>query len=51
MINIFYVEVKNEEGEYEPLGVMKLEEALAWCWEHDHCTMRTLFLGDGITPQ
>lgn len=33
MINIFYVEVKNENGEYEPLGVMKLEQALAWCWE------------------
>lgn len=46
MQDVFYVEVENEDGELEPFGIMTLREALAWCWEHGHCLMRTLWLGD-----
>lgn len=37
---LFYVEVKNTSGEYEPLGIMMMEKAIEWAWNHDHATLR-----------
>ena len=37
---LFYVEAKNASGEYEPLGIMTMEKAIEWAWNHDHATLR-----------
>ena len=37
---LFYWEIKNESGEYEPLGVMTHSEATAYAWERDHATIQ-----------
>ena len=37
---LFYVEMKNASGEYEPLGVMTMEDAFAWSWEHGHAALQ-----------
>ena len=39
MKRLFYVEMKNSAGEYEPLGVMTMENALEWAWQHEHATL------------
>lgn len=38
MKRLFYTEIKNKEGEYEPLGIMTMEDAFKWAWSHDHAT-------------
>lgn len=35
----FYVEFKNERGQFEPLGVMTMENAIEWAWQHNHVTI------------
>lgn len=37
---LFYVEMKNAQGEYEPLGVMTMEDAFKYAWAHDHATVK-----------
>lgn len=39
MKRLFYVEMKNSAGEYEPLGVMTMEDAFKYSWSHDHATV------------
>ena len=34
--DFFFVEMKNDQGEYEPLGVMTAQAALEYSWKHDH---------------
>lgn len=40
MKKTFYVEMKNSAGEYEPLGVMTMEAAFRYSWEHGHATVK-----------
>ena len=35
----FYVEYKSERGEFEPLGVMTMQSAIEWAWQHEHTTL------------
>ena len=35
-MTMFYVEIKNDAGEYEPVGMMSLEAALEYSWTHQH---------------
>lgn len=39
MKKMFYVEMKNKQGEYEPLGVMTMAEAFTWSWNHGHAAL------------
>ena len=39
MKKLFYTEIKNAQGEYEPLGVMTTEDAFKWSWAHGHATL------------
>lgn len=39
MKQLFYVEMKNPAGKYEPLGVMTMAQAFDWSWEHGHATL------------
>ena len=36
----FYVEMKNANGEYEPVGVMTMAKAIEMSWEHDHAAIQ-----------
>lgn len=36
----FYVEMKNANGEYEPVGVMTMTKAIEMSWEHDHAAIQ-----------
>lgn len=40
MKRLFYTEIKNAQGEYEPLGVMTMEDAFKYAWAHDHATVK-----------
>lgn len=40
MKKLFYTEIKNAQGEYEPLGVMTMEDAFKYAWAHDHATVK-----------
>ena len=40
MKKVFYVEIKNTQGEYEPLGIMTMQQAIEIAWEHDHATLQ-----------
>lgn len=40
MKRLFYTEIKNKEGEYEPLGIMTMEDAFKLAWAHDHATVK-----------
>lgn len=40
MKKMFYVEMKNAQGEYEPLGVMTMEDAFKYAWSHGHATVK-----------
>ena len=40
MKKLFYVEMKNSAGEYEPLGVMTMEDAFKHSWSHGHATVK-----------
>ena len=42
----FYVEYKSERGEFEPLGVMTMQNALEWAWNHDHATLEFIAVND-----
>lgn len=46
MVDVFYVEYKDESGQWQPLGVMTLREAIEWSWTHDHAAVSTLHIGD-----
>lgn len=35
----FYVEYKSERGEFELLGVMTMQSAIEWAWQHEHATL------------
>lgn len=36
MANKYFVEFKNEHGEYEPLGIMTRNDAICWSWDNGH---------------
>ena len=38
--DLFYVEMKNKSGEYEPLGVMTMADAFETSWKHGHATLQ-----------
>lgn len=38
--DLLYVEIKNERGEYEPLGIMTLADAIRHSWERDHAAIQ-----------
>ena len=38
--DLLYVEIKNERGEFEPLGVMTLKTALEIAWKRDHAAIQ-----------
>lgn len=40
MDKIFFVEMKNKQGEYEPLGIMTMAEAFEHSWKHGHATLQ-----------
>ena len=40
MKNLFYFEMKNKDGEFEPLGVMTLHDALEYSWKHGHASLK-----------
>lgn len=47
-----YVEVKNASGEYESLGIMTMEKAIEWAWNHGHATLRFSNVMDRlVTPE
>lgn len=37
---LFYTEIKNAHGEYEPLGVMTMKDAFKYAWAHDHAAVK-----------
>lgn len=40
MKKVFYVEIKNTQGEYEPLGIMTMQQAIEIAWERDHAAIQ-----------
>ena len=42
----FFVEYKGERGQLEPLGVMTMENALEWAWQHEHVTLEVSPVND-----
>ena len=38
--DLLYVEIKNKQGEYEPLGIMTLAQAIEHSWERDHAAIQ-----------
>ena len=40
LMKYFYVEMKNANGEYEPIGVMTMAKAIEMSWEHDHAAIQ-----------
>jgi hypothetical protein len=40
LMKYFYVEMKNANGEYEPVGVMTMAKAIETSWEHDHASIQ-----------
>lgn len=43
----FYVEIKNDAGEYEPVGMMPLDKALEYSWTHQHRAVHLQKVDDG----
>ncbi len=39
MKKLFYTEIKNAQGEYEPLGVMTMAQAFDLSWSNGHATL------------
>ena len=37
---LFYFEIKNKQGKFEPLGVMTLHDALEYSWKHGNASLR-----------
>lgn len=37
---LFYFEIKNKQGEFEPLGVMTISDAIQYSWEHGHASLK-----------
>ena len=46
MVDIFYVEYKDDSGDWQPLGVMTMKEAIQWSWENDHRAVNIHHIGD-----
>lgn len=46
MKELFYFEMKNKNGKYEPLGVMTHLDAVKHSWENDHATLRYVHVRD-----
>lgn len=42
---MYYVEIKNDRGEYEDLGVMTASEALRYSWNHGHRAIKMVKVG------
>jgi hypothetical protein len=42
MANKYFVEFKNNQGEWEPLGIMTRLDAVCWSWDHGHCPIQTV---------
>lgn len=40
MKKLFYTEIKNAQGKYEPLGVMTMAKAIEHSWEYDHAALQ-----------
>lgn len=40
MGKFFYFEMKNSKGEFEPLGVMTIADAIQYSWDHGHASLR-----------
>ena len=40
MNDLFYFEMKNNEGEFEPLGVMTIHDAIEYSWNHGHASLK-----------
>lgn len=40
MANKYFVEFKNKQGEWEPLGIMTRLDAVCWSWDHEHAPIR-----------
>ena len=38
--DLLHVEIKNKQGEYEPLGIMTLADAIRHSWERDHAAIQ-----------
>lgn len=41
----YYVQIKNDSGEYEDLGVMTAREALQYSWNHEHRAIKMVKVG------
>jgi hypothetical protein len=41
MANKYFVEFKNKQGEWEPLGIMTRLDAVCWSWDHEHAPIQT----------
>ncbi|MBR2305610.1 MAG: hypothetical protein IKA48_00110 [Fibrobacter sp.] len=41
----YYVQIKNDSGEYEDLGVMSAREALKYSWNHEHRAINMVKVG------
>ena len=37
---LFYFEIKNKQGEFEPLGVMTISNAIQYSWDHGHASLK-----------
>lgn len=37
---LFYFEIKNKQGEFEPLGVMTIADAIQYSWDHGHASLK-----------
>lgn len=46
MKTLFYVEMKNKSGEYEPLGIMTMTEAIIRSWNAGHATLQFTAVAD-----
>jgi hypothetical protein len=42
---MYFVEIKNDSGEYEELGVMTASEALRYSWNHGHRAIKMVKVG------
>ena len=51
MATVFYVSRKADGGGYEPLGVMTMDDAFRWAWDHGHCALGFVPLGNGQAVQ
>lgn len=50
MKKLFYTEIKNAQGEYEPLGEMTMEDAFKYACAHDHATVKLTPRSGALSP-